>query len=97
MASFQAKKGWKKMRKRKNKNYRSVPTRRVIENSKKIKKYHYSHISSKNRLENSQEIVKKFKGLKNTILASFQAKIGWKTMRKRENKNYHSVPFLHDT
>ena len=25
---------------------------------------------------------------------SFQAKIGWKKMRKRENKNYRSVPFL---
>ena len=27
---------------------------------------------------------------------SFQAKIGWKMMRKRENKNYRSVPFLLD-
>ena len=27
---------------------------------------------------------------------SFQAKIGWKRMRKRENKNYHSFPFLSD-
>ena len=27
---------------------------------------------------------------------SFQAKIGWKMMRKRENKNYRSVPFLPD-
>ena len=27
---------------------------------------------------------------------SFQAKIGWKMMRKRENKNYLSVPFLPD-
>ena len=26
-------------------------------------------------------------------MASFQDKIGWKMMRKRENKNYHSVPF----
>ena len=26
-------------------------------------------------------------------MASFQAKIGWKRMRKRKNKNYHSVPF----
>ena len=26
-------------------------------------------------------------------MASFQAKIGWKTQRKRENKNFHSVPF----
>ena len=41
----------------------SVPTRWVIENSKKI--------------------AKKFKILKNTIMASFQAKIGWKKMRKR--------------
>ena len=31
--------------------------------------------------------------LKNTITDSFQAKIGWKMMRKRENKNYRSVPF----
>ena len=28
-------------------------------------------------------------------MASFQAKIGWKTPRKRKNKNYQSVPFLH--
>ena len=27
---------------------------------------------------------------------SFQAKIGWKRLRKRENKNYRSVPFLPD-
>ena len=27
-------------------------------------------------------------------MASFQAKIGWKWMRKRESKNYRSVPFL---
>ena len=29
-------------------------------------------------------------------MASFQAKIGWKRQRKRENKNYRSVTFLHD-
>ena len=38
MDSFQAKIGWNSPRKRKNKNYRSVPTRPVIENSKKIGK-----------------------------------------------------------
>ena len=53
--------------------FHSVPTRRVIENSKKI--------------------AKKFK---NTIMASFQAKIGWKRQRKRENKNCRSVSFLPD-
>ena len=29
-------------------------------------------------------------------MASFQAKIGWKRPRKRENKNYRSDPFLPD-
>ena len=27
-------------------------------------------------------------------MVSFQAKIGWKMQRKRENKIYHSIPFL---
>ena len=26
-------------------------------------------------------------------MASFQAKIGWKRLRKRENKDYRFVPF----
>ena len=26
-------------------------------------------------------------------MAPFQAKIGWKTQRKRENKIFHSIPF----
>ena len=29
-------------------------------------------------------------------MASFQAKIGWKRLRKRENKNYISVTLLPD-
>ena len=61
MYSFQAKIGWKKMRKGKNKNYRSVPfrsfptrNRKFQKNSKKvqrIKKYHYGFILSQSRLE----------------------------------------------
>ena len=43
-----------------------------------------------------QKNSKKFKELKNTIIDSFQAKIGWKRIRKRENKNYRSVLFLPD-
>ena len=43
--------------------------------------------------KNKKKIKKK---LKNTITDSFQAKIGWKMMRKGENKNYRSVPFLPD-
>ena len=43
MASFQVKKGWKRTRKSENKNcisvpFRSVPTRREIQNSKKREK-----------------------------------------------------------
>ena len=30
------------------------------------------------------------------IMASFQAKIGWKRLRKRGNKNYRFVSFLPD-
>ena len=60
MKSFQAKVDWKRMGKRENKklSFRFIPTRCVIENSKKkkkkiqkIKKYHYEFISSQNRLE----------------------------------------------
>ena len=74
MPLFQAKIGWKMPRKREYKNYRSVPTRCEIENSKKI--------------------AKKFKKLKNTIMATFLANIDWKRMKKRENKNYLYNSFL---
>ena len=69
MNSFQAKIGWKKMRKREIKiivPFHSVPTRCVIENSKqiakkfkKLKKYHCGFISSKNRLEKTEKGRKK--------------------------------------
>ena len=39
---------------------------------------------------------KKIQKLKNTITASFQAKICWKKLRKGENKNYRYVSFLLD-
>ena len=124
MATFQAKIGWKWMKKRENKNchYLSFPpeallkiARKQQKNSKKTKIYHYAFISSENRLENakkerilklsfrfvpirleienSKKIAKIFKYLKNTIMASFKAKIGWKRKRKRENNIYRSVPF----
>ena len=65
MASFQAKIGWKMLRKRKSKNYSSVPfrsyttrNRKFQKNSKKIqkvKKYFYGLISSQNRLEKAEK------------------------------------------
>ena len=64
MTSFQAKIGLKMPRKRKNKNYRSVPFRsyttrngKFQKNSKKIEKFkkcHYGFISSQNRLEKDE-------------------------------------------
>ena len=41
-------------------------------------------------IENSRKMAKKFKKLENTIKASFQAKIGCKRLRNRENKNKKS-------
>ena len=66
-----------------------------MEKAEKEKKYKLSFHSFPTRrvIENSKKIAKKIKKLKNTIVAPFQAKIGWKTKRKRENKNFHSVPF----
>ena len=45
-------------------------------------------------IENSKKIAKKFKKLKNSFMTSFQAKIGWKRLRKRENKKYRFVSSL---
>ena len=47
-------------------------------------------------IENSQKIAKILKKLKNPVMASLQAKIGWKRLKKRENKNYRLVSFLPD-
>ena len=113
MASFQAKIGCKTPRKRENNNYRSVPfrsvpTRREIENSNKIaKKFQklkntimasfQAKIGWKRRNRKFQKrMAKKLKNCKKTIVASFHAKIGWKMLRKRENKNCPSVPFRPD-
>ena len=77
MVSFQAIICWNWQKKREIKiivPFRSVPTRRVKQNSK--------------------QIAKKFKKLKNTVVASFEVKIGWKRLQKRENKNFPSVPLL---
>ena len=115
MASFQAKIGWKMLRKREYKKYRSVSfipdakskiKKKQSKNSKiqKIplwlqfkpkqvgkgcerekKKSSLRFVPTRRVIENSKKIAKKFKKLNNTIIASFQAKIGWKTQRKREN------------
>ena len=47
-------------------------------------------------IEISKQIAKKFRKLENSILASFEEKIGWELPRKGENKNYRHVPFQLD-
>ena len=63
MDSFQAKIGWKRIRKNENNNYRSVPflpdaNTNFEKNSKKIQKiekYHYGFISIQNRSEEAEK------------------------------------------
>ena len=124
MNSFQAKIGWKRMRKIEIKifvPFRSYPTRNTEfeKNSQKIKNIKkipmlrhfwqkqvgkgcerdkikvfvpFRSVLTRNRKFKKSR--KKFKKLKNTIMDSFQAIIGWKRMRYRENKNYRSVSFI---
>ena len=42
----------------------------------------FRFVSTRLVIENSKKIAKKCKILKNTIMASFQAKIGWKKAEK---------------
>ena len=42
-------------------------------------------------IENSKKIAKKFKKLENTIIVSFQAKIGQERLRKNEKKKKNIV------
>ena len=58
-------------------------------------KLSFRFVRTRRVTENSKKIAKKLKKLKNTIMASFQAKI-WKRQRKIENKNFRSVSFLPD-
>ena len=59
MASFQAKIGWKRLRKRENKNYRSVTfihdvLEKIPKKQQKIEKYHYGFIPNPNRMEKAE-------------------------------------------
>ena len=62
----------------------------------RIQKVSFCFVPTRRELENSKKIAKKFKKLKTTIMASFQAKIGWKMSGKREYKKYRSVLNLPD-
>ena len=53
-----------------------------------------SNLTRKRKFQKNRKKFKKIQ--KNTIVASFKAKIGWKRPRKTENKNYRSVSLLPD-
>ena len=59
-------------------------------------KFSFRFVLTQRVIENSKKIANNFKKLRNTVMASFQAKIGRKRPRKRENKNCISVPLLSD-
>ena len=56
----------------------------------------FRFVPNQRLIENSKKKATNFKKLKNPVMASFQAKIGWKRLKKRENKNYRFVSFLPD-
>ena len=56
-------------------------------------KLSFHFVPTRHVKKKSKKIEKKFQKFKNTVVASFQAIIGWNRPRNRENKNYHSVSF----
>ena len=60
------------------------------------KKLSFRFVSTRCVIGNFKKIAKIFKKLKKTIITSFHAKIGRKSLRKGENKNYRSIPFQPD-
>ena len=75
-------------------HYEFISSQNRLEIDEKVKNKNYHSVPTWCVRENSKQIAKKLKKLKNSVVASFQAKIGRKMLQKRENKNYPLVPFL---
>ena len=73
----------------------SQNTLEKLEKERKLK-LSFSFGPARRVIKNYKKLANRFKKLKNTIMTSFQAKIGWKRQRKRKNKIYPSVSFLLD-
>ena len=88
----------KKIRKTKQYHYGFISSQNRLEKAEKEKKLKIivPFRSYTTRNKKFQKNSKKIRKLNNTIMASFEAKIGWKRSTKRENKNYRSVPFQLD-
>ena len=93
MTTFQAKIIPKNLRKIENKNYGFISSQSRLEKEGKERNKNYSSISFLRDAfyKITKKIAKKFKKLKSTIMATFQAEIGRKRIRKREIKI--TVPF----
>ena len=59
-------------------------------------KLSFRFVPTRRVTENYKKKRKKLKKLKNTIMASFHAKVSWKSPSKGENKNFRSISFLPD-
>ena len=87
----------KKIQKIKKYHYGVISSQNRLEKAQREKiKIIVSFRSDPTRKRKLKKIAKKFNKVKNSIMASFQAKIGWKRPRKRKNKNCLSVPLLPD-
>ena len=90
------KKNRKKIQKIKKFLYGFISSQNKMEKAEKERKQKVSFrfVLTRTVIENPKKIAKKLKKLKNSFMDSFQAKIGWKRLRKRENKNYPFVSSL---
>ena len=87
----------KKINKIKKYHYGIISSQnRLVKDQREKIKIIVSFRSDPTRKRKFKKIAKKFNKVKNSIMASFPAKIGWKRPRKRKNKNCLSVPFLPD-
>ena len=98
MCNRKLQKNNKKIEKIKNYHYEFISSQNRLKEAEKERKQKllFRFVPARCVIEHSKKITKKLKKLKNTIMNSFQAKIGWKKMRKREIKTivpFRSVPF----
>ena len=87
----------KKIQKIKKFLYGFISCQNRMEKAEKDRKKKLSlrFVLTRTIIKNSKKIAKKLKKLKNSFMASFHAKIGWKRLRKRENEtiaSFHPYP-----
>ena len=87
MRNRKFKKNSKKIQKIKKYHYGVISSQNRLEKAQREKIkiiVSFCSVSTRRVRENSKKIAKKFNKLKGTVMASFQAKIGWKRPKKRK-------------